>query len=107
MRRSWFATWNTGATLYVRKLSGAFSPGGIVETLHKHPITTLCVPPTAFRRLVLPETGKLIQQMPPACLEHCVAAGEALEGEIIQAWKALTGIEIKDGRPIRSYYPFL
>ncbi|KAM0326529.1 hypothetical protein ACHAQA_006398 [Verticillium albo-atrum] len=94
---AWFAAWNTGAALYVQKMQGAFSPRGLVETLNKYPITTLCAPPTAFRRLVLPETRALIQSKPPLQLEHCVAAGEALEGELVRAWASITGIEIKDG----------
>lgn len=78
-------------------MQGAFSPQGLVETLHKYPITTLCAPPTAFRRLVLPEIRALIQDLPPLQLEHCVAAGEALEGELVRTWASMTGIEIKDG----------
>ncbi|RXG47106.1 hypothetical protein VDGE_08277 [Verticillium dahliae] len=38
---AWFAAWNTGAALFVQKMQGAFSPQGLVETLHKYPITTL------------------------------------------------------------------
>ncbi|EEY22497.1 acyl-coenzyme A synthetase ACSM3 [Verticillium alfalfae VaMs.102] len=94
---AWFAAWNTGAALFVQKMQGAFSPQSLVETLHKYPITTLCAPPTAFRRLVLPETRALIQDLPPLQLEHCVAAGEALEGELVRTWASITSIEIKDG----------
>ncbi|KAH6662902.1 acyl-coenzyme A synthetase ACSM3 [Plectosphaerella plurivora] len=94
---SWFSAWNAGAALFVQRLSGAFSPSTIIKSLHNHPITTLCVPPTAFRRLVLPDARELLRKMPPARLEHSVAAGEALEADLIRAWKDMTGIEIKDG----------
>jgi medium-chain acyl-CoA synthetase len=95
--RAWFAAWNTGAALFVRKLEGGFSPGEIAGALHRYPITTLCAGPTAFRQLVSPEVLAQIARAPPARLEHCVAAGEALERAVIQSWRAATGIEIKDG----------
>lgn len=76
-----------------------------MKTLHKYPITTLCLPPTAFRQLVHTDNNDLFRLHPPSCLEHCVSAGEALEGEMISSWKSITGIEIKDGRQ-PNYIPF-
>ncbi|KAH6982529.1 acyl-coenzyme A synthetase ACSM3 [Ilyonectria destructans] len=93
----WFAAWNTGAALYVRKLRGAFSAREVAEALHHYPISTLCAGPTVYRQMVLPDVLERIAKAPLSRLEHCVAAGEALEKTVIQSWKAATGIEVKDG----------
>ncbi|VUC20938.1 unnamed protein product [Clonostachys rosea] len=94
---AWFAAWNTGAALYVRKLQGGFSAQDLARTLHRYPITTLCAGPTIYRQLVSPRLLEKIAAEPFSRLHHCVAAGEALERAVIDSWKAATGIEIKDG----------
>ncbi|KAH7121810.1 acyl-coenzyme A synthetase ACSM3 [Dactylonectria estremocensis] len=93
----WFAAWNTGAALYVRKLQGTFSAREIVRTLHLYPITTFCAGSTAYRQMVHQDVVSEISKAPLSCLEHCVAAGEALEKAVIESWRDATGIEIKDG----------
>jgi medium-chain acyl-CoA synthetase len=65
--------------------------------LHNYPITTLCAPPTAYRPLVLPDSIALFRQFPPRALAHCVGAGEPLNPEVIRQWRALTGLDIRDG----------
>lgn len=65
--------------------------------LHRHPITTLCAPPTAYRQLVLPKNQKVLAKNAPLALQHCTGAGEPLNGEVIKAWARMTGIHIKDG----------
>jgi acyl-coenzyme A synthetase/AMP-(fatty) acid ligase len=34
---------------------------------------------------------------PPAALEHCVGAGEPLNGEAIKIWERMSGLQIHDG----------
>lgn len=65
--------------------------------LHHHPITVLCSPPTAYRQLVLPAAQELLSERPPLSLEHCVGAGEPLNGHVIESWQRMTGMTIKDG----------
>lgn len=86
-----------GATLFVEDLSGPFSAVQLLKTLSKNPITTLCAPPTIYRQLVVPKMQKLFEQNRPKGLEHCIGAGEPLNAEVIRQWKAMSGIEIKDG----------
>ncbi|KAJ9294045.1 hypothetical protein DTO271G3_7173 [Paecilomyces variotii] len=92
-----FATWNCGAALFVEDDRRPFDPIHLLDTLHKHPITTLCAPPTAYRQLVLQASQAHFRKNPPAALEHCVGAGEPLNGEVIRLWKEMSGIQICDG----------
>ncbi|KAJ9316706.1 hypothetical protein DTO271D3_2839 [Paecilomyces variotii] len=92
-----FATWNCGAALFVGDDRRPFDPIHLLDTLHKHPITTLCAPPTAYRQLVLQASLAHFRKNPPAALEHCVGAGEPLNGEVIRLWKEMSGIQICDG----------
>lgn len=78
-----------------------------MDTLHQYPITTLCAPPTAYRQLVLSEQRAQYAAKPPKCLEHCVGAGEPLNGEVIRIWKSMSGIEIKDGEQNSPVLPTL
>ncbi|KIW78373.1 hypothetical protein Z517_08208 [Fonsecaea pedrosoi CBS 271.37] len=93
---SWFATWNMGATLFIQDDRGAFSPQSLIDTLAEHDITTLCAPPTAYRQLVTPDLQAYFAQRRPRALQHCVSAGEPLNPEAVNVWKAMSGIEIKD-----------
>ncbi|KAJ9197645.1 hypothetical protein DTO164E3_1298 [Paecilomyces variotii] len=92
-----FATWNCGAALFVEDDRRPFDPIHLLDTLHKYPITTLCAPPTAYRQLVLQASLAHFRKNPPAALEHCVGAGEPLNGEVIRLWKEMSGIQICDG----------
>lgn len=63
--------------------------------------------------MVLQDALEEISKAPLSCLEHCVAAGEALEKAVIDSWRDATGIEIKDGTfcgnaalPLPSYIKF-
>ncbi|KAF7557747.1 hypothetical protein G7Z17_g499 [Cylindrodendrum hubeiense] len=93
----WFAAWNTGAALYVRKFRRAFCAREVVDALRLYHISTLCAGPTVYRQMVLPDVLEGIAKAPLSSLEHCVAAGETLEKAVIQSWKVATGIQVKDG----------
>ncbi|HEX9371808.1 MAG TPA: AMP-binding protein, partial [Roseiflexaceae bacterium] len=52
-----------------------------------------CAPPTIYRMLVLEDLKAY--KLPH--LRHCVGAGEPLNPEVIDAWRAATGLTIRDG----------
>jgi hypothetical protein len=70
----------------------------MLDVLHKYPITTLCAPPTVYRQLVTTQMQSYFASHSPKALEHCVGAGEPLNGEVIKVWKAMSGIDIRDGQ---------
>jgi medium-chain acyl-CoA synthetase len=89
---SLFAPWQMGAAIFVHHAPG-FDAELALGLLERHPITTLCAPPTAYRMLVRADlTGRTF----PA-LRRCVSAGEPLNPEVIDLWHAATGLEIHDG----------
>lgn len=89
---SLFAPWQMGAGLMAYHAAG-FDAGAALTMLNRHPVTTLCAPPTAYRMFVRSDlTG-----FSPASLRHCVSAGEPLNPEVIELWKAATGLAINDG----------
>lgn len=89
---SYFGPWSCGATLFVHH-SENFNVQHTLELLEKYPISTFCGAPTIYRLLVQED----LQRYKFAHLRHCVAAGEPLNPEIIEIWKKLTGITIRDG----------
>ena len=88
-----FGPWNMGATVFTYDGRGKFSARETLEFLQKYPITTFCAPPTIYRMLVLENLSayKLTH------LRHCTGAGEPLNPEVIDTWRAATGLTIRDG----------
>ena len=90
---SLFGPWSQGATVFTQDARGRFDAKACLRVLEDYPITTFCAPPTAYRMLVLEDlTG-----FRPRALRHCVGAGEPLNPEVIAAWRAATGLIIRDG----------
>ena len=89
---SLFGPWVMGAAIFVHHTS-RFEPRKTLEMLGRYPITTFCAGPTHYRLFVLEDLSAL--RFP--ALRHCVAAGEPLNPEVIEAWKQATGIGICDG----------
>lgn len=79
-----------------------FSPETTLRVLARYPITTLCAPPTAYRQLVTLHMQKLIETHPPKALSVCVGGGEPLNPGVIQCWKGMTGVDIRDGTQLCS-----
>lgn len=89
---SLFAPWLRGAAMMAYHAPG-FDPAATLDLLERFPVTTLCAPPTAYRMFV---RSDLSARRFPA-LKHCVSAGEPLNPEVIDLWKAATGLNIHDG----------
>lgn len=87
-----FAPWNVGATVFAYHTTARFNAQTTLSLLEKHKITTLCAPPTVYR-LFIQENLAAYQ----FSLKECVAAGEPLNPEIIEAWKKGTHLTIRDG----------
>ena len=89
---SLFGPWVMGAAIFVHHTS-RFEPRKTLEMLGRYPITTFCAAPTHYRLFVQEDLSRL--RFPS--LRHCVAAGEPLNPEVIEEWRAATGIGICDG----------
>ena len=89
---SYFGPWICGASIFVHHTSG-FDPARTLEILQQYPITTMCGAPTIYRMLVLQD----LERYTFSSLRHCVGAGEPLNPEIIETWRAATDVTIRDG----------
>ena len=88
-----FAPWNMGAAIFVWDQRGRFDPQGTLRILETYPITTFFAPPTAYRMLVQED----LKRFKPRALRHCIGAGEAVNPEVIDAWREGTGLHIWEG----------
>jgi acetyl-CoA synthetase/medium-chain acyl-CoA synthetase len=86
-----FGPWSVGAEMAI--VDGAFDPRQQIALLEALQPDVFCAPPTQYRLLVKHGIGQL--QVPN--LRECVAAGEPLNPEVIRAWRAATGVTIRDG----------
>jgi len=89
---SLYGPWSMGAAIFVHH-SNRFDTKKTLELLGKYPITTMCGAPTNYRMLVLED----LKAYTYPTLRHCVGAGEPLNPEVIETWKAATGLTIRDG----------
>lgn len=88
-----FGPWRMGAAVFIQHSTGRFDARETLQLLEQHGITTFCAPPTAYRMMVLEN----LQRYDLSKLRHCAGAGEPLNPEVIDAWKAGTGHTIYDG----------
>ena len=71
-----------------------FDPVKILEMLQTYRISTFCAPPTMYRMLT---QNNLAAQYDLTAITHCCSAGEPLNPEVFQDWKAQTGLSIHEG----------
>ena len=87
-----FAPWLVGAGIMAYH-APAFDAAAVLDLLGRHPVTTLCAPPTAYRMFVRSD----LSGFKTPRLRQCVSAGEPLNPEVIDLWRAATGLGINDG----------
>lgn len=89
-RNAFVAPWIRGATAVVH--DGRFDPAERLAIAAEESVDVLCMAPTEYRVI-----AKRSSLAPVPGLRSCVAAGEALNAEIIETWRAGTGLTIRDG----------
>jgi len=89
-RNVFIAPWLRGAAALLH--DARFDPDERLEILAREEVSVLCMAPTEYR--VIAKRSKLT---PLPHLRGLVAAGEALNPEVLQVWKKATGLEIRDG----------
>jgi len=90
---SFYGPWQMGACVFALDAAGKFDPDLTLDTLTRFPITTWCAPATALRLIVRQDlSGRRF-----ARLRHCVTAGEPLNPEVLNLWRAATGLTIHEG----------
>jgi acyl-coenzyme A synthetase/AMP-(fatty) acid ligase len=89
-RNVFIAPWLRGAAALLH--DARFDPAQRLEVLADERVNVLCMAPTEYRVI-----AKRAQPAPVASLRGLVAAGEALNPEVLRAFRETTGLEIRDG----------
>src|SRR5207248_10531935 len=89
-RNAFVAPWLRGATALLH--DARFDAAERLEIVRREGVNVLCMAPTEYRVI-----AKRVQIKPLPELRGLVAAGEALNPEVIRAFREVTGVEIRDG----------
>ena len=88
-----FAPWNAGACVFIYN-SARFDPAGLLATLERCRVTSLCAPPTVWRMLIQHDLAAYRGRL---ALRELVGAGEPLNPEILEQVRAAWGLTLRDG----------
>jgi acetyl-CoA synthetase len=86
-----FAPWNAGATVFVVN-QPRFDAKGLLTTIGRCGVTTLCAPPTVWRLFIQEKLATFKVSLREVC-----GAGEPLNPEVIDQVRAAWGLTIRDG----------
>src|SRR3954468_23066368 len=89
-RNVFIAPWIRGAAALLH--DARFDPHERLDVLAREPVAVLCMAPTEYRVI-----AKRAEPRPVDGLRGLVAAGEALNPEVLRAWHEATGLWIRDG----------
>ncbi|HEV3094669.1 MAG TPA: AMP-binding protein [Solirubrobacteraceae bacterium] len=89
-RNVFIAPWLTGATALLH--DARFDPHERLELIEREQVNVLCMAPTEYRVI-----AKRATLRPLPSLKRMVAAGEALNPEVLHAWREATGLDVRDG----------
>ncbi len=70
-----------------------FNPDEMLKRIAKYKVTTFCAPPTIYRFLIKEDLTKYDL----SSVKYCTTAGEALNPEVFNRFKELTGIRLMEG----------
>lgn len=89
-RNAFIAPWLRGAKALL--VEGRFDPATRLNIAREHGVNVLCQAPTEYRIL-----ARRTELAPTPAIHRMVSAGEALNPEVIGAFRDATGLEIADG----------
>ncbi len=89
-RNAFIAPWINGAAALLH--DARFDPAERLEIAERERVNVLCMAPTEYRVI-----AKRTAIEPVASLRSLVAAGEALNPEVIRTFEETTGLQIRDG----------
>jgi acyl-coenzyme A synthetase/AMP-(fatty) acid ligase len=89
-RNVFIAPWLMGASAVLH--DARFDPSERLDLIEREKVSVLCMAPTEYR-VIAKRTA--LRALPS--LKGMVAAGEALNPEVLKAWREATGLDIRDG----------
>jgi acyl-coenzyme A synthetase/AMP-(fatty) acid ligase len=89
-RNAFIAPWLRGAAAMLH--DARFDPEERLQLLAREEVNVLCMAPTEYRVI-----AKRAEPRPVPSLRSLVAAGEALNAEVLRVWEETTGLQVRDG----------
>ncbi|MDR2742151.1 MAG: AMP-binding protein [Treponema sp.] len=86
-----YGQWLCGSAVFVYDYD-RFVPAAMLEVIAKHKVTSFCAPPTIYRFFIKEDLSKYDF----SSLIHCSVAGEPLNPEIYEQFKAATGLKLRE-----------
>lgn len=87
-----YGQWLSGSAIMVYDMD-KFHAAKVMEVISKYKVSTFCAPPTVFRFMIQEDLSKYDwSSVKRACI-----AGEALNPEVFNKFKELTGLELNEG----------
>jgi acetyl-CoA synthetase len=93
-RNVFIAPWLRGATAVLH--DARFDPQERLELLAREHVNVLCMAPTEYR-VIAKRAAASLESLRADRLRGLVAAGEALNPEVLHIWEQTTGLGIRDG----------
>ncbi len=87
-----YGQWFCGTAVFVYDYTDKFVPEDLMEMIRKHRVTSFCAPPTIYRFLV--KNG--MENYDLSSLKYATTAGEALNPEVFNRFRELTGLDIME-----------
>ncbi|MDD5708829.1 MAG: AMP-binding protein [Kiritimatiellae bacterium] len=110
-KASWgkiYGQWIAGSAVMVYDMD-RFVPRKVLETMVRCGVTTFCAPPTMYRYFI----REPLRDYDWSKLRQATVAGEPLNPEVFEQFKAATGLELREGygqtetTPLVATYPWL
>lgn len=89
-RNVFIAPWLMGASALLH--DARFDPHERLDLIEREQVSLLCMAPTEYRVIAKRATLRALPS-----LKGMVAAGEALNPEVLKVWRQATGLDIRDG----------
>jgi acetyl-CoA synthetase len=87
-----YGQWLAGSAVFAYDMD-RFQPKAMLSVMERYPITTFCAPPTMYRFMIQED----VKSYDLSSITHYATAGEPLNPEVYNQWKALTGLGILEG----------
>ncbi len=87
-----YGQWLSAAPVFIYDFD-RFHADDILSTIEKYKITTFCAPPTMYRFMIKEDLSKYDL----SSLKYATVAGEALNPEVFNQFKAATGLSVMEG----------
>ncbi|MDR0376330.1 MAG: AMP-binding protein [Spirochaetaceae bacterium] len=86
-----YGQWLCGSAVFVYDYD-RFVPADLLAVIARHKVTTFCAPPTIYRFFIKEDLSKYDF----SALTHCSVAGEPLNPEIYEQFKAAVGLKLRE-----------